>query len=368
MRILHSWRISLSFALLEKIGKLTISRNRLELAQIFDEAVLKDRELMVNGRPQTAVGLNKLIYRARDQLIHRGDTATPEGSTAADVDLILLSGGLGSSEYIKYKIEEFLANNPGTGSGAFVPRVHTLSRPQMCVCQGLIENRVLSIWRAGKCNGSYGVLQRKVYKSWKWTHQLAKHGNHLHNTEGRRYVEQVIWLIKKAGEVHNLLCCSYFAHIKQNQPKPIDPPSFRYTFEPGSPNLMIEFVVSNEARPSRFPSRGMTTTSAPRRHPLKLMLFYFLEDFVAKVTCDLGEPARDPETWKPYCFVELSFHVARVEVKCCEYSRIPKYFFQVAAKQIPPWQGLPTIERTVSFLANIRGTGKLGNHRNTGLT
>lgn len=186
-------------------------RNRLELAQIFDEAILKDREIMVKGRPQTAVGLNKLIHRARDQLIHRGDTLASEGSTPADVDVILLSGGLGSSEYIKYKIEEFLANDIGTGSGASIPRVHTLSRPQMCVCRGLIENRVLGIWRAAKCNGSYGILQRKPYKSWKPRHQLAKHANHLHDIEGRRYVEQVTWLIKKVGQVHYLLPCSYFA-------------------------------------------------------------------------------------------------------------------------------------------------------------
>lgn len=59
-----------------------------------------------------------------------------------------------------------------------------------------------------------------------------------------------------------------------------------------------------------------------------MKLTYAPDDFVAKVSCDLAEPSRSPETGdgETYCFVELSFHVARVEVKCCEYFQGPKYF------------------------------------------
>lgn len=171
--------------------------NSLELAKIFDEAILEDRKVMIKGRPETIPGMNKLIHRARDQLLHRGDIQGSGSSTAADVNLILLSGGLGSSPYIKYKIEEFLANSPGVGSGASVPKVHTLTYPQMCVCRGLIEDRALKIWRAARCNGSYGILQKKPYKSWKLKHFLAKYGNHVQTNQGGRYVEQVKWLVKK---------------------------------------------------------------------------------------------------------------------------------------------------------------------------
>ncbi|KAJ0116802.1 hypothetical protein J7T55_009953 [Diaporthe amygdali] len=190
----------------------------LELANIFDEAVLEDREVLIKGRPETLPGMIKLINRHRDQLLHRGDRQGSDSSTATDINLILLSGGLGSSAYIKYKIEEFLSKSPGAGSGVSVPKVHTLTHPQI---------------------------------------------------EGRRYVEQ-------------------------NQPRPSEPPTLLHTFEIGAHNLLVEFVVSNEVKPSRFPSR---------------------EDFIAKVSCDLAEPARDPEG-NLYCYVELCFHVARVEVKC----------------------------------------------------
>lgn len=191
------------------------SKNSLELANIFDEAILQDRDVMIKGRPETLPGMNRLIHRARDQLRHRGDKHGPEGSHAADVDLILLSGGLGSSEYIKYKIEESLANGPGAGTGVSTPRVHTLTHPQMCVCRGLLENRLLGIWRAASCNGSYGILQRKPYKSWKPSHRLAKHGNHLHNSEGKRYVEQVCWLVKKVKTLPSLLH-AFDSHLQES--------------------------------------------------------------------------------------------------------------------------------------------------------
>lgn len=242
-------------------NSLIVRMNSLELANIFDEAVLKDREVMIKGRPETLPGMIKLIHRHRDQLMHRGDRQSSESSTATDINLVLLSGGLGSSAYIKYKIEEFLANGPETGSGASVPKVHTLTRPQMCVCRGLLENRVLGIWRAARCNGSYGILQRKPYKLWKPRHFLAKHGNHLHNSEGRRYVEQVSWLVKKVRNLYSLL--PRFTDMKQNQPRPSEPPTLLHTFEIGAQNLLVEFVVSNEAKPSRFPSRGMRALSVP---------------------------------------------------------------------------------------------------------
>lgn len=56
---------------------------------------------------------------------------------------------------------------------------------------------------------------------------------------------------------------------------------------------------------------------------------------MAKVFCDLGEPARDHETNETYCFVELHFHVARVEVKCCEYYQSPRSFSGVVAELFP---------------------------------
>jgi hypothetical protein len=167
---------------------------RLELAKIFDEAIIQDRQVMRKGRPENIPGLQKLVHRARDQLLHRGDD---KGSRTTDVDVILLSGGLGSSEYVKCKIEEYLLSELNDGTTVSLPKVHIVTEPQMCICRGLLENRLLAIWRAAKSNGSYGILLRKPYKRLKPRHFLAKLGNHVYIRGGNRYVEQVTWLTIK---------------------------------------------------------------------------------------------------------------------------------------------------------------------------
>lgn len=164
---------------------------------------------MVKGRPEVVPGIVKLIRRARDQLLHRGDGSDATGgssSALADVDVILLSGGLGSSEYVKAKIHDSLSAGP-EGMAAHMPQVHTLTEPQMCVCRGLLENRKFSIWRAGKCNGSYGILQREPYRPWGLrsttsTHWKARVSGLVKNHEGNRYIEDVKWLIKKVRRVY----------------------------------------------------------------------------------------------------------------------------------------------------------------------
>jgi hypothetical protein len=55
-------------------------------------------------------------------------------------------------------------------------------------------------------------------------------------------------------------------------------------------------------------------------------VFHATEDLVAKVICNLAEPAQDPKTRQLYCDVELHFHVAMFEVKCCKYHQIHQDF------------------------------------------
>lgn len=178
--------------------------SRLELARIFDETIIEDRQIMRKGRPETVPGIIKLIHRERDRLRHRGDVQGSENSSkhaSTDVNVILLSGGLGSSEYIKYKIGESLRGGLDETT-ASVPEIHTLTEPQKCICRGLLEDRLLGIWRAGKCNGSYGILQRQPYRRINPKHFIAKLGNHLIGHGDKRYVEQVAWLIRKVRKSH----------------------------------------------------------------------------------------------------------------------------------------------------------------------
>lgn len=157
---------------------------------------------MKRGRPETVPGIIKLIHRERDRLRHRGDlqnSPTSSKETYADIDVILLSGGLGSSDYIKYKIEESLRDGVN-GVTASMPKVCTLTEPQNCICRGLLEDRMLGLWRAGKCNGSYGLLEKEPYRRTKPKHMLARLSKHLSVNGDKKFVEQVKWLIRKVRE------------------------------------------------------------------------------------------------------------------------------------------------------------------------
>lgn len=176
--------------------------SRLELAKIFDERILRDRPVMKRGRPETVPGIIKLIHRERDRLRHRGDVYSSQTSTSqanVDIDVILLSGGLGSSEYVKHKIEESLIDAQN-GASTSIPKIFTLTEPQKCICRGLLEDRTLGIWRAGKSNGSYGLLEKQRYRRMKPKHMFAKFSKHIVGTGDKKFVEHVKWLIRKVRE------------------------------------------------------------------------------------------------------------------------------------------------------------------------
>lgn len=219
---------------------------------------------MKKGRPETIPGILKLIHRERDRLRHRGDVQNPQSSpneAHTDVDVILLSGGLGSSEYIKYKIEESLVDGRN-GETASVPKVCTISEPQNCICRGLLEDRIFGLWRAGKSNGSYGILQKERYTRWKWRHFIAKLRKQVVGYGNQRYVEQVTWLICKVRQsVAGLF--RYFADRKKDDAKPASLPVHRHTFDADPQQCVVEVVVSPDPKPSRYTRRGMRPPKNP---------------------------------------------------------------------------------------------------------
>ncbi|WYZ36263.1 hypothetical protein EsH8_XII_000013 [Colletotrichum jinshuiense] len=171
-----------------------------ELAKIFD-TVIQDRHFIRKGRPETMPGLQKLIQRARDELRYRGNShggsRSPNNATD-DVSVILMSGGLGRSEYITQRISEYLSQQDDTLGPA--PEVRIIDEPQLCVCKGLLKNRLYTIFRTQKCNGNYGILEYKPYKKFYLTHFLANQGNHVKEIGGIKYKEEVKWLIQKVSE------------------------------------------------------------------------------------------------------------------------------------------------------------------------
>lgn len=108
----------------------------------------------------------------------------------------MLSGGLGSSEYVRGKL--------GARYGTL--RLHTAPEPQLAVCKGLVADRLQKLntgqqilkWRC--CRESYGTICRSVYD--------AKNPDHRDRTPyrdkqtGKWYVdESVKWFIRKGQPV-----------------------------------------------------------------------------------------------------------------------------------------------------------------------
>ncbi|GKT52234.1 uncharacterized protein ColSpa_12415 [Colletotrichum spaethianum] len=169
-----------------------------ELATIFD-TVIQDRQVVRKGRPETLPGLNKLIQRARDELRYRGNNhggSRSPNNDPDDVSVILMSGGLGRSEYITQRITEYLSYQEDTLGP--VPEVRIIGEPQLCVCKGLLKNRLYTIFRTQRCNGNYGILEYKPYKKFYPTHFIANQANHVKKIGGSRYKEEVKWLIQKS--------------------------------------------------------------------------------------------------------------------------------------------------------------------------
>lgn len=159
-----------------------------ELANIFD-SIIDDTKPSTHGRQDTSIGINKLIYRARDQL-HIQDRGA-----SSDIDIILLSGGLGTSPYLKHRVEQDLAADPSRG--AKVPRVVVAPHPQLGVSRGLVHNRMWKLFSAQKCNGNYGILQLTKFKPWSRKHIFARLANQISRVGDKTFVNEIKWLIEK---------------------------------------------------------------------------------------------------------------------------------------------------------------------------
>lgn len=79
--------------------------------------------------------------------IHHSDRGASSG-----IDIILLSGGLGQSAYLKYRVEQDLAADQS--HGAKVARVIVAPDSQLCVSRGPVHNRMWELFSAQKCNGN----------------------------------------------------------------------------------------------------------------------------------------------------------------------------------------------------------------------
>ncbi|KAK8115582.1 HSP70 family protein [Apiospora sp. TS-2023a] len=240
-----------------------------ELAGLFD-SVIDDTTGIIDGHRETLPGINKLIHSARKQI--RDQQRTP----ASDIDIILLSGGLGQSKYLKHRVEQALEKDQDVGTQT--PRVVTMDEPRLSVCKGLLHNRMGEIFMAQKCNGNYGILQLTKFNTLNPRHYVAKVANQTTKLGNKTFVNDMKWLVMKGDTI------------------PKAPPKYLYTFEQEG-DKVVNIVVSADDKPKNFSNSG--------------------RDSVAEVRCDLGELAEDTKSKKKYCEVELIFNIGKFDVKCC---------------------------------------------------
>lgn len=115
---------------------------------------------------------------------------------------VYFSGGLGGSSYlIKLMTKEY------KGSGILgSARIHASSDPQLCVCKGLVMNR-LDRLRSGSCTfsklcarTSLGILKNEKFSLLKGSHRKAKRKNDGKNVSKQQTITAVDWVVLKVSE------------------------------------------------------------------------------------------------------------------------------------------------------------------------
>lgn len=118
---------------------------------------------MQNIFDKIATALIKSIKEQIDNL----ERSTPH----RELQYIILSGGLGSSNYIKQRVIEELYNTPSRFADRDPVRVLVAPDPQLAVAKGLVMDRSQTLGHdvtvlAGRCcRVSYGVICRYPYDS-----------------------------------------------------------------------------------------------------------------------------------------------------------------------------------------------------------
>ena len=123
------------------------------------------------------------------------------------ISYLVLSGGLGSSPYVRQRLTSHFEIGPGSSkANAQDMKIVTVAEPQLAVVHGLVMDRVQSISRGEVvfeqrcCRTSYGVLCLQEYNP-----NNPKHTGQdviLDPRDGKKYVEdQIQWFIQQGQSV-----------------------------------------------------------------------------------------------------------------------------------------------------------------------
>ncbi|KIV84831.1 hypothetical protein PV11_00585 [Exophiala sideris] len=180
-------------------GKLTVPRS--DVQAMFD------------------VQLEKM-YRLVDAQLNRMQAVAPHDQ----VKYLVLSGGLGSSEYVKKKLEDRYIREK---VNLYAPhlRIITSNHPNLAVVKGLLIDRMQklkfdkSVLRVRKCRQSLGIICDQPYDKTRVAHQRARLRADI--LDGKTYAtEQISWFVRQ-GELleSDIVEHSFFRNIAKNKPR-----------------------------------------------------------------------------------------------------------------------------------------------------
>ena len=123
----------------------------------------------------------------------------------AQISYLVLSGGLGSSPYVRQRLKSHVEVGPGSmKANAQDTKIVTVAEPQLAVVIGLVKDRIQSISRGEVvfkqrcCRNSYGVLCRQEYNANRHTGQKVD----LDPRDGKQWVEgQIAWFVKQGQSI-----------------------------------------------------------------------------------------------------------------------------------------------------------------------
>ncbi|KAL8934105.1 MAG: hypothetical protein Q9216_006076 [Gyalolechia sp. 2 TL-2023] len=168
----------------------------------FPDAGIESKHMMFTRDDMETLFDEQLegIYSILDNQLNHLKSEKP----SKQVDYLVLSGGLGSSVYVKKKLTERYTNNKSRYTNAKHLQIYTADDPQTAVVQGLVLNEAQqhetgnAVLKSRTSPASYGVLCKEPYDE-------EKHlGLELERDQldGKLYAIDVIhWFVKKGDPV-----------------------------------------------------------------------------------------------------------------------------------------------------------------------
>jgi hypothetical protein len=202
------------------------------------------------------VQVNRL-FELIDKQLSGFQTKNPQGV----ISHLILSGGLGNSAYVQSKLETRYAFGLSTFACARTVQVHVAPEPQLCVCRGLVQDRIRRLssgvgvlgWRCSRA--SYGTICKMPYEA----------GNQSH--AGRQITKDPY-----TGKLYLINAIEWFIYKGQpvNSDTPITRP-FTRKLEPGELNRTFPTsVVTSDVDVRNLPlqlDNGMSTFFKTRLTP-----------------------------------------------------------------------------------------------------